>query len=160
MTERTEEQSMNGYSIRIEVQDGKVKEIMDRLNEAQQTIYRCYQELQDLGVVVVKEKAASGNQTMQSGQPGNRRMTTGDVSKAADGPTLQEVMTHFGYETVGEWNNTWLNNPAQIERLASLPEFIRTIGLDKKQRIIFDYDPAYPKLLLQATASNSNQLHP
>ncbi|SCJ79216.1 Uncharacterised protein [uncultured Flavonifractor sp.] len=52
---------MNGYSIRIEIQDGQVKEILERLNAAQETIYRCYQELQDLGVVVVKEKAASGN---------------------------------------------------------------------------------------------------
>ena len=39
----------------------RLQRILDRLNEAQQTIYRCYQELQDLGVVVVKEKAASGN---------------------------------------------------------------------------------------------------
>ena len=31
---------MNGYSIRIEIQDGKVKEILDRLNAAQETIYR------------------------------------------------------------------------------------------------------------------------
>lgn len=52
---------MNGYSIRIEIQEGQVKEILDRLNAAQETIYRCYQELQDLGVAVVKEKAASGN---------------------------------------------------------------------------------------------------
>lgn len=52
---------MNGYSIRIEIQEGQVKEILDRLNAAQETIYRCYQELQDLGVVVVKEKAASSN---------------------------------------------------------------------------------------------------
>lgn len=150
---------MNGYSIRIEIQEGQVKEILDRLNAAQETIYRCYQELQDLGVVVVKKRAASGNQKMQSSQPGNRRMTAEEVLKAADGPTLQEVIAHFGYETVGEWNNTWPNNPGQIERLASLPEFIRTLGLDKRQRIIFDYDPAYPKLLLQATASNSNQSH-
>ena len=52
---------MNEYSVRIEIQAGKVKEILDRLNAAQETIYHCYQELQDLGVVVVKEKAASGN---------------------------------------------------------------------------------------------------
>ena len=61
---------MNEYSIRIEIQAGKVKEILDRLNAAQETIYHCYQELQDLGVVVVKEKAASGNRRLSVGPIG------------------------------------------------------------------------------------------
>ena len=45
---------MDNYSIRIEVPEGKVKEILDRLTEAQETIYRCYDELNRLGVLVVR----------------------------------------------------------------------------------------------------------
>lgn len=52
---------MNSYSISIEVPDGKVKEILDRLTEAQDTIYECYAELRELGVLTVREKTTSGN---------------------------------------------------------------------------------------------------
>lgn len=53
---------MNGYSIKIKVQDGKVEEILQRLQQAQHTIYQCYRELEELGVVIIeKEKTASGN---------------------------------------------------------------------------------------------------
>ena len=52
---------MTNYSVQIEVQDGKIEEILNRLNEAQETIYECYAELRNLGVVVIKEKAASDN---------------------------------------------------------------------------------------------------
>jgi hypothetical protein len=34
---------------------------MDKLTAAQETIYECYNELIAMGVVTVKEKAASGN---------------------------------------------------------------------------------------------------
>ena len=93
----------------------------------------------------------------QSSQPGAIRLTAEGIVEVADGPTLQEVMAHFGYDTIGEWSSTWLNEPGQIDRLAELPKFIRLLGLDKRYRIIFDYDPAYPKMLLQATASDSSQ---
>lgn len=52
---------MNKYSIRIEVPDGKIKEILDWLTEAQEVIYRCYDELSQLGVLTVTEKTTSGN---------------------------------------------------------------------------------------------------
>lgn len=45
------------YLMRIEIQEGEVKKILDELTEAQETIRRCYHKLQDLGVVVLKEKA-------------------------------------------------------------------------------------------------------
>lgn len=93
----------------------------------------------------------------QSSQSDGTRLTAEEIAEAADGPALQEVMAHFGYETIGEWSSTWLNKPGQIERLSKLPEFIKMLGLDKRYRIIFDYDPDYPKMLLQATASNSSQ---
>ena len=52
---------MDKYIIRLEIPDGKVEEILDRLTAAQETIRECYQELEDLGVLVVKEETASGN---------------------------------------------------------------------------------------------------
>ena len=47
---------MNNYDIRIEIQEGEVKEILDKLNEAQETIYNCYNRLQEIGVLTLKEK--------------------------------------------------------------------------------------------------------
>ena len=44
---------MNGYSVKMEVKEGEIKEIMDRLRKAQETIYECYWELQELGVLTV-----------------------------------------------------------------------------------------------------------
>lgn len=49
------------YLMQIEIQEGEVKKILDELMAAQETIWRCYNKLRDLGVVVLKEKAASGN---------------------------------------------------------------------------------------------------
>lgn len=47
------------YMIAIEVPKGKVKEILDKLDAAQQTIYDCYHELEELGIVTIKEQAVS-----------------------------------------------------------------------------------------------------
>ena len=44
---------MNGYSVRMEVKEGEIKKIMDRLTKAQETIYECYGELQELGILTV-----------------------------------------------------------------------------------------------------------
>lgn len=52
---------MDNYSIRIKVPEGRVREILDRLTAAQETISECYEELRNLGVVVVEEKTDSGN---------------------------------------------------------------------------------------------------
>lgn len=41
-----------GY-IRIEIEDGEIKKIMDQLTEAQETIYKCYSKLQDIGVLTI-----------------------------------------------------------------------------------------------------------
>lgn len=87
----------------------------------------------------------------QSSQPDSTQLAAEEITRS---PDLYEVMAHFGYETAGEWSSTWLNKPGQIERLSELPEFIKMLGLDKRYRIIFDYDPAYPKMLLQATVSD------
>ncbi|MCI8993000.1 MAG: hypothetical protein HFG80_09845 [Eubacterium sp.] len=44
---------MNGYFVRMEVKEGEIEKIMDRLTKAQETIYECYGELQELGVLTV-----------------------------------------------------------------------------------------------------------
>lgn len=51
---------MTDYNIRIEVEDGEVEEILKELNEAQETIYKCYNKLQSLGVLKIK-KSPSAN---------------------------------------------------------------------------------------------------
>lgn len=52
---------MNKFGIQIEVPEGEVKAVLDKLTKAQETIRECYQELEDLGVLVIKEETASGN---------------------------------------------------------------------------------------------------
>ena len=96
---------------------------------------------------------------MCSGQPSENctRLTREEIISAAHGPYLSEVMKHFGYQEIGQWSNTWINKPGEIENLATLPEFIKTLDLDKCYRIIFDYDPNYPRMLLQATVRVSSQ---
>lgn len=92
------------------------------------------------------------------GQPGGGcpRLSREEILSAAHGPHLPEVMEHFGYQEIGPWSSTWINKPGEIEKLATLPEFIKTLGLDQCYRIIFDYDPNYPRMLLQATVRASS----
>lgn len=50
------------YLFQIEVEDGEIDNILHELDQARETIYRCYSRLNDLGMVVVKNKeTASGN---------------------------------------------------------------------------------------------------
>ena len=50
---------MNSYGTRIVVPEGKVKELLDRLTAAQETINDCYQELRNPGVLVIEEERFS-----------------------------------------------------------------------------------------------------
>ena len=52
---------MNKYGITIEVPEGKLTEILDRLTAAQEEISKCYSELRDLGIVTIREKTVSGD---------------------------------------------------------------------------------------------------
>lgn len=52
---------VNGYLIRVEIQDGEIEQILRELNEAQEKIYQCYSRLQEAGMVVVRKETASGN---------------------------------------------------------------------------------------------------
>ena len=51
---------MNKYAIRIEVPDGKVRELLERLDAAQQEIYNCYRELDELGVLTMQRVDEKG----------------------------------------------------------------------------------------------------
>ena len=53
---------MNNYHLRIEVTEGKMKEIFNRLTEAQETIRDCLWELESLGVLKIEKGATGGNQ--------------------------------------------------------------------------------------------------
>ena len=50
---------MNRYIVQIEIPEGRVGEILDKLSAAQETIRLCYEELERLGVLAIKEKATS-----------------------------------------------------------------------------------------------------
>ena len=52
---------MKSYMIRIEVEQGEVESILKELEEAQEKIHQCYNRLISLGVVKIREEAASGN---------------------------------------------------------------------------------------------------
>lgn len=56
---------MNKFGIQIEVPEGRVKEILEQLTQAQETILNCYYELDRLGVVTIKEKTASDNRRFE-----------------------------------------------------------------------------------------------
>ncbi len=72
-------------------------------------------------------------------------------------PSTEEICAHYGYNYVGKWHSHWPNVPGQIDRLSDLPDFIKTVGLDKQRfRVTFDYDPDYPNMLLQAVTVSSN----
>ena len=46
---------MAKYCMTVSVQEGKLDEIMTRLKNAQDEIYKCYNELEQLGVLEIKK---------------------------------------------------------------------------------------------------------
>ena len=65
----------------------------------------------------------------------------------------EDVLKHFGYSeadcapSVG----IWPNNDGTLSRLGRLPEVLQSFdGAKKKIRIVFGYDPNFPKALIQA----------
>lgn len=64
-----EGETMNSYVIAIEVNDGKLKELMDRIDAAQREIFNCYCELQRLGVLKITPAV---EQPGQEGAQGDR----------------------------------------------------------------------------------------
>ena len=53
---------MSDYYLRVEVPEGKLKEIFNRITEAQKTIRNYLRELESLGVLKIEKEATGGNQ--------------------------------------------------------------------------------------------------
>lgn len=53
---------MERYIVSVEVDSKKLTGILDALEEAKNTIYKCYSELQDLGVITIREKNDAANE--------------------------------------------------------------------------------------------------
>ena len=53
---------MSDYYLRVEVSEGKLKEIFNRITEAQETIRKCLWELESLGVLKIEKEATGGDQ--------------------------------------------------------------------------------------------------
>lgn len=47
---------MDGFFAHIEVKDGEVEKILAEMDEAKETIRRCYDRLVELGFVVIQRK--------------------------------------------------------------------------------------------------------
>ena len=54
---------MDNYSIRVSISKSELNDIMQELEQAKKTIYKCFVRLEDMGLVVTdgEENAASGN---------------------------------------------------------------------------------------------------
>lgn len=56
---------MKRYMVLCETEDGKLDEIMARLEKAREEIYRCYADLREVGILKIvpsKEKAPAAEQ--------------------------------------------------------------------------------------------------
>lgn len=53
---------MEKYLVSVEVDSEKLTEILNELQAAKDTIYRCYSKLQELEVVTVREKKDTANE--------------------------------------------------------------------------------------------------
>ena len=65
---------------------------------------------------------------------------------------MMDVLKHFGYEGLDgiEGIGIWPNDGTAIDRLRNLPEAIKVMGADtRKIRVVFDYDPDFPKAIIQ-----------
>lgn len=51
--------SQNIYRLMLQIPDGKLKEIFDRMGKARQELYDCCMELETLGVLEIKKDAAN-----------------------------------------------------------------------------------------------------
>lgn len=60
------------------------------------------------------------------------------------------VLAHYGYtpEKAAPARGIWANDDTVLQRLSKLPELLEQHG-SGKLRIVFDYDPEYPKALIQ-----------
>ena len=52
---------MSDYIVRVSISKSELNEIMQELEQAKRTIYKCFSRLEEMGFIVTGEKAASGN---------------------------------------------------------------------------------------------------
>ena len=80
-----------------------------------------------------------------AGGKGARKIGKGNSCK-------EKALAHFGYDRSGVAPaiGIWPNDGDALIRLGRLPEVLRLHQAEKKKiRIVFDYDPDFPKALLQ-----------
>lgn len=58
---------MQGYFIGIEIEDGELQKIMDRLDNAQREIQDCYNALENLGVLRIRTESDKKTAASKSG---------------------------------------------------------------------------------------------
>lgn len=56
MTKKESSSKTYGVHMILEVEDKKLNDILGRLDEAREEIYKCYSELSDLGIVKLVKK--------------------------------------------------------------------------------------------------------
>ena len=71
-----------------------------------------------------------------------------------DGTNGPRTLEHYGYSpedylTGGVSRGFWPNDGTALEKLKNLPEYIQLAHPAQKIRIVFDYDPEYPRALIQ-----------
>lgn len=74
-------------------------------------------------------------------------------------PNTKDTLKHYGYPEdipdkdvgIGLWDKS-----DALDRLAKLPEMLPYLDGNKKIRVVFDYDPDFPKALLQITGLKDN----
>ena len=59
---------MKRYTAQIEMPDSRLGEILNELDAARETIYRCYQELMGLDVLVLKEEPPKSDGSSEDSQ--------------------------------------------------------------------------------------------
>lgn len=72
----------------------------------------------------------------------------------------KDALKHYGYPEdtpdkdvgIGLWDKS-----DALDRLAKLPEMLPHLDGNKKIRVVFDYDPDFPKALLQITGLPANK---
>lgn len=65
----------------------------------------------------------------------------------AKGP-IEDTLRHFGYREATKWHQHW-DKSEYLKKLLFLPEFINIELKHKKFKLVLDYDPDYPNVLIQ-----------
>lgn len=65
----------------------------------------------------------------------------------------QKTAEHYGYFLIASKRACWKNEPGVLENIRLLPE---VLSEDKKFRVIIDYDPEFPRVLVQVFESQTS----